>query len=215
VDDLDAGTTSILACAQACVSPSFKPRANLQRRPQHSNLALAGKEGVIGMHGGLPPSAVFPFTAAHLTFTSHGIQNPAQTPSEPGSTTSCSTFTRNADGTTTASIDSPEAMATIQQYPINFDGYPPLRSWFHSLTATMQKPLRKDWHVLVANGAVHSLELVMRGLLEPGDPILVEEYTFSQVIEGLIVPIGFQPVGVPMDDEGAPPDMIVQCDCVV
>ena len=66
----------------------------------------------------------------------------------------------------------------------------------------MQRPVRGDWGVVIANGAIHSIEIILRSLLDPGEPVLCEEFTFSQVLDGLLFPIGYEPIGLSMDDEG-------------
>ena len=78
-------------------------------------------------------------------------------------------------------LEDPELLAAFQQYPTQFDGFLPLRSWLRQLTEHVQKPTRPDWDVLVTNSAVHSIELILRSFLDRGDAILVEEYTFAQV----------------------------------
>ena len=55
-----------------------------------------------------------------------------------------------------------------------------------------QVPLRRE---LVAVG--------VRGHLEVGDAILVEEYIYSNTLEMVILPIGFKPFAVELDDHGA------------
>lgn len=165
----------------------------------------AGVDGVIGMHGGLPPADVFPLQAA--TFTFH------QPPDAGTDTADDAEAMREGDsGVSSAMLDQSTVehriadaatLATLQQYPLDFNGYAPVRKWVSQLVQSMQQPVRTDWGILIANGAIHSLEMIFRSLLNPGDSILVEEFTFSQVLDGLLQPIGLQPCAVAMDSEGA------------
>jgi DNA-binding transcriptional MocR family regulator len=183
----------------------------------------AGQHGVIGMHGGLPPSDVFPFVAVEYTFT-QTILPPASpgacAPSTPGDSSS-STISReivddqklSTDAAdqhhlapcTTARLDNPSTLATLQQYNADFSGYKPLRQWLTTLMKRMQQPAYRDWGVLMANNAMHSIELVLRTFLNTGEPILAEEFIFSQVLEGLVSPMGLVTLGVAMDTEGMKP----------
>jgi hypothetical protein len=166
----------------------------------------AGKEGVIGMHGGLPPDDVFPLTAAEFTFQAPdaGATAAPRTAAAGDGDSGESSATADMGGTAVATaIDDPAELAVLQQYALDPSGFAPLRTWLSELTERMQRPARHDWGTVIANGAIHSAELVMRSLLDPGEPILVEEFTFSQVLDGLVIPIGYRPVGVAMDNEGA------------
>ena len=126
------------------------------------------------MHGGLPPASAFPIIAITLTLT---------------------------DGST-VSIDDGNAIYAAQQYNLDPRGYSPLRQWALDLTMSQQQPARSDLEVVMTNGASHSIELLMRMLLNVGDSVLVEEFLYTTAIEMVILPVGFKPVPVAMDAEG-------------
>ena len=133
------------------------------------------------MHGGIPPADVFPITSMQLAF-----KDP--TPSA---------------STLTATVEDPATVTRLQQYPLG--EFQPLKQWFRELIAKMQQPQAPAWDCVIANGAAHSIETILRCFLDPGDPILVEEFLFPQVLEGIILPIGLQPVGLTMDEQGTHP----------
>ena len=153
------------------------------------------------MHGGLPPADVFPLTAVEYTFrvrpaplngaaTASTAASPveqAQSDAAPinGRHATAAAHTPSAAaapaGANSARIDDPATLAALQQYNLSFDGFPPLREWLVGLMRAMQVPAHPRWDVLLANGALHSIELVLRTFLEPGDTVYVEEFAFSQV----------------------------------
>ena len=47
-------------------------------------------------------------------------------------------------------------------------------------------------------------------LVDEGDPFLVEEFTYSHILESVAEPKGYVPVGVPMDRHGMRPDALRQ-----
>ena len=52
------------------------------------------------------------------------------------------------------------------------------------------------------------MQLILAQLLDEGDPFLVEEYTYSHILESVAEPKGYVPVGVPMDRDGLLPDAL-------
>lgn len=46
------------------------------------------------------------------------------------------------------------------------------------------------------------LQMVLACLLNRGDPLLCDEYTYSHLVEAMMGPKGYTPVPVPMDDFG-------------
>ena len=72
--------------------------------------------------------------------------------------------------------------------------------------------LRADWpydadELTVVDGAMDALDLVARSLLRFGDRVVVEHPCFPPLLD-LLESIGAEVVGVPMDDEGLPPDAL-------
>lgn len=48
--------------------------------------------------------------------------------------------------------------------------------------------------------------MILALLLDRGDAFLVEEYTYSHMLESVAEPKGYVPVGVPIDSSGIIPD---------
>ena len=61
--------------------------------------------------------------------------------------------------------------------------------------------------VLVTNGSQQALELAFRAFVDPGDPVLVEDPTYTGAISVLSA-LGARLVGVPVDGEGMRPDLL-------
>ena len=53
-------------------------------------------------------------------------------------------------------------------------------------------------------------QMVCELLLERGDYILLEEYTYPSVIESVIVPKGYKPLGVQLDQDGILPESLLE-----
>lgn len=54
------------------------------------------------------------------------------------------------------------------------------------------------------------LQMVLACLLNKGDALLCDEYTYSHLVEAMMGPKGYVPVPVPMDDFGMTPDALEQ-----
>lgn len=85
-------------------------------------------------------------------------------------------------------------------------GYGPLRE-------TIAEEMRRRGAVvdassiLVTNGSQQALELALRTFVDPGDPVIVEDPTYTGAISVLSA-LGARLVGVPLDDEGIRPDLL-------
>ena len=53
-------------------------------------------------------------------------------------------------------------------------------------------------------------QMVCELLLERGDYILAEEYTYPSVIESVIIPKGYKPLGVQLDQDGILPESLLE-----
>ncbi len=61
--------------------------------------------------------------------------------------------------------------------------------------------------ILITNGSQQAIELVFRTLIDPGDPVVLEDPTFAGALSAL-GSLGARLVGVPMDDEGIRSDLL-------
>lgn len=69
-------------------------------------------------------------------------------------------------------------------------GYEPLRARLHALTLAQQRP-QGAVQVNVTCGSTYGLDVVLDLLLERGDPLLLEEYTYSHALEAQLMPKGW------------------------
>ena len=57
------------------------------------------------------------------------------------------------------------------------------------------------------------LQMVLCCLLNRGDSLLCDEYTYSHLVEAMVGPKGYQAVPVPMDEYGMTPESLEQVKC--
>lgn len=91
-----------------------------------------------------------------------------------------------------------EASRVLQYGPT--EGFPPLREFLVSLMRERGLPISTD-HLLVTNGSQQGLDMIAKLLVDPGDPVLVEEPTYVGALQA------FRPyrpsfVTLPIDDQG-------------
>lgn len=80
------------------------------------------------------------------------------------------------------------------------DGLPRLRAAIAVDLARQGVPAAAD-DLVVTSGSQQALDLVIRALANPGEPVLVDESTYSGVLN-VIAAAGGRPIGVPSDEEG-------------
>lgn len=98
------------------------------------------------------------------------------------------------------------ASMSQQQYNVSAYGYEPLRSWCEVHTRH-QHTIALDTHEsIVTDSSTHALDAVISLLLNPGDAIFIEEYTYCHFLDCTVGGNGYDPVSVPMDDDGIIPD---------
>ncbi|KAL3147261.1 hypothetical protein ABBQ32_002752 [Trebouxia sp. C0010 RCD-2024] len=141
--------------------------------------AFTGVPGIIGLHGGLPPADAFPFTEMSFTLR---------------------------DGTK-MEIKDPAQVAAAQQYSVTLRGYPALHDWVKKHTWALHSP-PGDHDVLVTGGSNATIEMLMSLLMNPGDTIMCEEFTYPHMIESFVIPKGFKVLGITTDDQGIVPEAL-------
>lgn len=85
------------------------------------------------------------------------------------------------------------------------DGLVFLQNFLREWTTILSPPAYSDWEVLVDDGATDGWHKVLELLCNPGDPILVEAWTYPSAIESGW-PMGVRPVPVPIDADGLIPE---------
>lgn len=61
--------------------------------------------------------------------------------------------------------------------------------------------------ILVTNGSQQAIELVFRAFLDPGDPVVIEEPTYTGTLS-VLASLGARQVGVPVDEHGIRTDLL-------
>ncbi|MFA1539335.1 aminotransferase-like domain-containing protein [Actinomadura monticuli] len=84
-------------------------------------------------------------------------------------------------------------------------GLPELRAWFARTVGGAVSPA----DVVVTSGGQQSLTTVLRALLPPGSPVLVESPTYLGVL-AIARASGLHPVPVPVDADGIRPDLLAE-----
>ena len=94
-----------------------------------------------------------------------------------------------------------------QQYNVPAVGFEPLRSWCEAHTRR-KHGVRDgtDTTTMVTDSTTHALDAVTSVLMNPGDSILIEEYTYCHFTDCTVERQGYQPVSVPMDEGGITPE---------
>ena len=85
-------------------------------------------------------------------------------------------------------------------------GYGPLRETIAAEMTRRGGPIEPS-SILITNGSQQAIELALRTFVDPGDPVVVEDPTYTGAISVLSA-LGARPVGVPLDDEGIQPDLL-------
>jgi DNA-binding transcriptional MocR family regulator len=94
----------------------------------------------------------------------------------------------------------------VAQYDVPPTGHPSLREWAREFTQKMHAPPLHVGHgTIITDGSTRGIDIVTSLFLDPGDAILVEEYTYSHFLETLAIPRGYNIVPVAMDDQGLEP----------
>lgn len=159
-----------------------------------------GMPGLIGMHGGLPPYASFPFKAMDLHFP-ETIPSPAAGEPVPAAT--------NEGPFSTLSVTDPKLMMFSQQYVLGPRGHPSLVNWCIKKTQELIKPIREVGVVMTA-GSVNSLFILTSLLCNRGDYVICEEFSYNHAVESVFGMLGAKPIGVAMDNNGMVPEALEQ-----
>eukprot|EP00879_Flechtneria_rotunda_P000651 GHRR01000765.1.p1 GENE.GHRR01000765.1~~GHRR01000765.1.p1 ORF type:complete len:584 (+),score=193.54 GHRR01000765.1:499-2250(+) len=179
--------------------------SNEARRKQLPSLhgivsKFSGTQGMICMHGGIPPADSFPFTFFIGGMCDLG--GDANGPHAPY-------------GAETLAVTDPDLVTAAQQYNMHAQGHPPLVNWAKEMVTSLHDPATFaatngsqapiGMEIVITQGSSAALEALFRMLLEPGDPVLLEEYTYAHVVEAHLLPMGCELLPVRLDAGGVDP----------
>ena len=108
-----------------------------------------------------------------------------------------------ADGTV-IEIDKAESLTSQRYAPF---GWSSLRSWLVEHVCQQHAPPAEDWDVGITSGSMYALDAVLRLLVDPGDAVLCEEYTFLAT-KDLLHCLRADIVPLAMDADGLLPSAI-------
>lgn len=95
-------------------------------------------------------------------------------------------------------------LATALQYGTAL-GLPSLSAFLRDFTAKVFDPGYSNWETLINAGSTDAWSKICTLLLERGDGILCEEWTYPSAL-ATAWPSGFRPVALPMDGAGMTPE---------
>jgi aromatic amino acid aminotransferase I / 2-aminoadipate transaminase len=172
--------------------------------------------GIISLGGGLPLPAYFPIHDVTVTVPQIGKFSEEETALDGASINIVKYVNQHSivkkrieqpcnNGVTCANeTDVPTvALSTTLQYGLG-TGDPHLVSFLKQHTQMVHNPPYEDWSLTLTCGNTYSFYVVLRMLLERGDYIVMEEYSYSSAIS-TCGPMGINIVGVDMDEQGMLP----------
>lgn len=173
------------------------------KRRNESPLKAAFKHiatpGLISLGGGLPTPSLFPLHSVSVQVPQVGAWSEHEAAND-GLTITMDKY-RPKPKTTTS--EHPIDLATTMQYGLG-SGNPNFLHFLTEHTRMVHDPPYPDWTCIMTAGNTWALELCLRMLLNSGDTLMMEEYTFSSAIE-TVVPHNIKVVGMKMDDYGVCP----------
>ena len=96
-----------------------------------------------------------------------------------------------------------EGEALLQYYPVA--GYPPLRRYLSTYLLRFGLEASPD-EILIVNGSQQGFDLIARTLIDPGDPVAIEQPTYPRAMQ-VFRSFGAQLIAVPWDEAGPRPDV--------
>nr|KIR46477.1 aromatic amino acid aminotransferase I [Cryptococcus bacillisporus CA1280] len=173
--------------------------------------------GMITMAGGIPHPEVFPFETVSASVLSHDAfpLDPPRVPEKPKKSLISWLFPSSQTQSNTVSFMIPkygpnpsdpaaiQLSTSLQYQPAT--GPPALPLFLREFVAKVFKPAYADWDVLINVGATDGWSKICGMLLEIGDAILVEEWTYPGA-ENTFIPYETERVPIKMDGQGLLPE---------
>ncbi|KAJ9120739.1 hypothetical protein QFC22_002670 [Naganishia vaughanmartiniae] len=185
----------------------------------------AARPGMIGLAGGLPNPEIFPFlelsaevyTKDALSITpatantagseAHDAQSMIRKPSflewlfgKKGAPTETISIGKQPTSASPLDIN----LNTLLQYS-SAQGHPALQAFIREFVSKVYQPAFADWDVLLNVGSTMAWNHVVFMLLEPGDGVLYEEWSYPGAMS-TASPLGTHKVSIKVDGEGLIPE---------
>ena len=144
--------------------------------------ALYEISGMLSMAGGSPSSSVFPYEKITVKL-------------------------KTGETLTIDDSTSTSPLSLSLQYPL---GPGPLLPMIIEHMLTVHKPLRKqrkEWDCVLSTGSTDAIDKVIRMLMEPGDSVFAEEWSYPSFLQ-ILRALNIRPLSVPMDHEGMIPSQL-------
>lgn len=183
------------------ISHLFSDEAN-RRQPSLLKASHIYNEypGMRSLGGGLPMTSLFPFD--DLSVKSHAVPFVDGIDAAIGGSDALEVkIGKNAES-------SPDEipLARSLQYG-GSGGYPALREFVREHTTTVHSIPNDSWDLVMTIGNTYAWDAVLRTFVNPGDPILVEEFTFASALNSAHA-AGAVCVPAKMDLEGLLPEAL-------
>lgn len=150
---------------------------------------------LISLGGGLPDPVYFPFSSIDVKVPATGHWTDGQE-----QTLDIAKYSKKTE----VKLD----LAKALQYGQG-SGNANLLQFFKEHTEMIHHPPYADWGVMMTAGNTNAIDTCIRMLLNRGDTLLIEEYTFPSVLE-CARPQGVVVVAVKLDAEGIVPELLDQ-----
>ncbi|THX03516.1 hypothetical protein D6D13_07666 [Aureobasidium pullulans] len=155
---------------------------------------------IISLSTGRPHPRYYPFESVDFAFTT---VNSSSSGNEPSAKTFGKTRTARYDiAEQNAAID----LSVALSYGYSAGSEQLIKVLTEHIEAVHDPPY-SDWNCALTVGSTSALDLAIRTLSEPRDGVLVEEYTYSGMIE-FLQPLNRKIVAVPMNQGGSCPDAL-------
>ena len=122
----------------------------------------------------------------------------------PMSTLPLASMTLTLSDGSTVTLDEAETRTAQRYAPF---AWAPLRSWLLEHVAEQHKPPVTEWDVSITAGSMCGIDTVLRLLVDPGDTVLCEEFTFL-ASKDLLQTLGAELLPLQMDHLGLLPSAV-------
>ncbi|CAH2350067.1 aromatic amino acid aminotransferase 2 [[Candida] railenensis] len=187
------------------ISKRASKRSNARTSSAATEDAPAGFEPhpkPLALHRGMPNAGFFPIDSIDVNLVEYPFQKSLSIPITNASVESFFPDEKSVSRTNTVTIkkvDDPEYVdiSTALQYG-SVAGIPQLLQFTQEFINRVHKPAFEDWDTVITSGAGDGLIKAANLLLDAGDVILVEEFTFTPFLEN-IEDVGGIPVPIKLN----------------